>query len=354
MFIFVGYTIRMEKKENRKAKNLLTRVAGVMGGVALTVLPVLPYLAYQNRRVEKQFKENIRSSGVTPQALIAASPDKKQGIKLTPETASKLAMGSMLVYQCKDKIAQKAAHIKNDKGGKYLEDDGRKTRVWDAAAEEYIELDNLYQAQHKDGLQIASYYNQKTNDIIWAFGGTDFSNGRDLLAGGQVIAGGLAPRVLSADRVVDKTIEALRDKFGNLDPKSVKHTAFMHSTGVQTYAASVIKFAQDGLKFDDAYNIDGFGAHKAFMTVAETISDGSRQHTMQIFNEATAGIVAVSSDNKVEKFLMPLKNTDPLNLVGSKERADQEVGGTIIDAGTTGHQAFNYTNHFSKKAKNSF
>lgn len=348
----MGYTIRMKDKENSKAKSLFTHIVGGIGSLALTVLPVLPYLAYQNRRVERQFKENIQSSGVTPQALIAASPDKQQSIKLTPETSSKMAMGSMLVYQCKDSIARKAAHVQNGKGKKYLEDAGRKTRIWDASAEEYIELDNLYKAQHKDGLQIASYYHQKTNDIIWAFGGTDFSNARDLLAGGQVIAGGLAPRVLSAGNAVENTLQALRDKFSSVDPKSVKHTAFMHSTGVQTYAASVVKFAQGGLKFDEAYNIDGFGARKAFMTVAETIGDGSQQDAMRIFKEATAGVVSVSSDNEVEKFLMPLKNTDPLNLIGSRERADQEVGGTIIDAGTTGHQAFNYTNHFSKKAKN--
>jgi hypothetical protein len=352
MFIITSYNVIMEKKANPKSKTVLAHVAGSLGAVALTALPVLPYLAHQNRRVEKQFKENIRSSGVTPQSLIAASPDQKRNITLTPETASKLAMGSMLVYQCRDKIAKKAEHIQNRNGEKYLEDDGSKTRVWDAAAEEYIELDNLYQAQHEDGLQVASYYNQRTNDVVWAFGGTDFSNARDLLAGGQVIAGGLAPRVLSADRAVDRTLQALRDKFGSVDPKSVKHTAFMHSTGVQTYAASVVRFAQDGLKFDEAYNIDGFGAQKAFLTVAETVGDGTPQETMRIFREATAGIVAVGSDNEVERLLMPLKNTDPLNLVGGKARADQEVGGTVIDAGTTGHQAFNYTNYFSKKASN--
>lgn len=294
---------------------------GTVGNVVLTATGVLPYLKSENRRVEKEFAENVATANISHDDLIAASPKKKE-FSFTKKDAADLAMASMLVYQSAPKIAKKSAQVTNDKGEKYLKDEGETVQIWDAQNEEYIELDKLYTAQHKDGLQLASYYNQKTNEVLWNFGGTDFTNVRDLAAGGQVISGGLAPRMLSAGKAVKETLAALAKKFTSIHPKDVTHKAYMHSTGVQSYAASLIEFAKEKLSFSEAYEIDGFGGQAAFQAVAKNVAKGDKALTEKMFNETTQGIVSFNAHNEIEKFLMPLKKTDHHNRVGSEHAAD--------------------------------
>jgi hypothetical protein len=119
-------------------------------------------LKQRNKEVGDAFKQQILSSGVTAEQLIAASPEI-QNFEYS-EQAAGLAIGARLVYECAPNISAKAAHVTNDQGMPYLVDRGSKISAWDAAVEDYLQLDKLYAAQHESGFQLASYYDQKNKN----------------------------------------------------------------------------------------------------------------------------------------------------------------------------------------------
>lgn len=333
---------------NKTLKNLLKGTAYTLAGISLGFSGLLVYVGNQNSKIERQFHENILSSGVNAAQLAQVAPGT-QNFTLDKQAMSDIAMGSMLVYQCAPLIAHKAEHVKNSDGHAFLYHEKGKTNVWDSCHQEYAELDDLYSTQDHQKTQLASFYNQKTNEVIWAWGGTDFSSLKDLMAGGQTIAGGLADRVLSADKLVDSVLCALKEKFPAVDPQTVRHVGFMHSTGAQSYAASCLGFAKNNIRYSEAYNIDGFGAGRPFHALAESLSSDPSQ-SLDLFKKMTRGIVAVKAQNEMD-IVGDLKKVDPFDWVGHEKGAANAVGGHIVDVGQHKHRAFGYAISFEKKAK---
>jgi hypothetical protein len=161
----------------------------------------------------------------------------------------------------------------------------------------------------------------------------------------------LAPRVLSAGKAVTETLAALKTKFTAIDPKTVTHKAYMHSTGIQSYAAATVAAAHENIKFSEAYDIDGYGGKPVFQAIADTLSHGDKAQSAALVERFTEGIVSFNAHNEVEQLLAPMKLMDPLNIVGPSNTAVDPVGGTVIDMGKTKHKATNYIARFIQKAK---
>ena len=208
-----------------------------------------------------------------------------------------LAHHAVLFFQCDGKIAKKVAHLENEHGQPLITRDGVSldgkevhfVNIWNAKTQEYdLYEEILAERDPKTGFQGAAFFDHTRDRMTFNFGGTDFTNPRDMfISGGQMIGGKVDNRMTRAAPFTDQAMQTLHDRHPELAETAPIDMAG-HSTGPN--AMALAKYCLDakwGRKVRSQHIVEPAGAINAYKLVSDMIAEAEKKSSAVTFSELT-------------------------------------------------------------------
>jgi hypothetical protein len=176
-----------------------------------------------------------------------------------------LDIHAKLLFFCGPKIAAKISDFKDKDGHTLVQDQGDHITVWQSGAKKEEELQKILVAIDPDKkTQICATYDIANKDLVVHFGGTDFSNSKDLAFATTSLTGALNPRSSDGAVYAQKIMTSFSAQHPDTKPEDVNLSIVAHSSGAASTPAAIMAFAEQGFAANKVFLLDPCGGKAAY------------------------------------------------------------------------------------------
>jgi hypothetical protein len=176
-----------------------------------------------------------------------------------------LDIHAKLLFFCGPKIAAKISDFKDRTGHTLVADQGDHFTVWQSGAEKEEQLQKILVAIDPDKkTQICATYDIANKDLVVHFGGTDFSNSKDLAFATTSLTGALNPRSSDGAVYAQKIMASFATLHTDIKPEDINLSIVAHSSGAAATPAAIMAFAEQGFATNKVFMLDPCGGKSAY------------------------------------------------------------------------------------------
>jgi hypothetical protein len=240
---------------------------------------------YDGQKIEAAMRENVQ--------------DQESAARIRKD----LDIHSALLFYCAPKIAKKISSFETADGHKLIQEEPDKYIFWQTGEQQQQELQKIFAGiDPETKMQICATYDIKNKDLVLHFGGTDFTNGKDMLEAGISLADDILlpkdsinPRSVKGADYAIKVITEWRKLNPQLSAEEVNLSIVAHSSGGAAVPMAIVALQEEGFKTNAAFILTPCGAEAAFNKVQEItgIAPEVLQQNVQTIQTKSKGILGI-------------------------------------------------------------